>query len=63
MSDLAANVRGYEHGSTIDQVFAARVRESPTAVAVTVGPEQLTYSELDIASDAVADHLLARASA
>jgi len=60
MSDLAANVRGYEHGSTIDQVFAARVRESPTAVAVTVGPEQLTYSELDIASDAVADHLLAR---
>lgn len=44
----------YERQATIDAVFADRLRETPDAVAVVAGPQQLTYRELDRASDGLA---------
>ena len=46
-----AHPMAYERDQNIDEVFASRVRENPDGVAVVVGSRQLTYDELDRASN------------
>ncbi len=47
-------------GSSIPQLFAARVAEAPGAVAVTDGARSVTYRELDEASNRLAHALIGR---
>ena len=44
----------YEREATIDALFADQARTTPGAVAVVAGSDQLSYRELDKASDRVA---------
>ena len=47
----------YEREATIPELFGRAVEDRPDATAVVFGPEQMTYGELDQASDAVSDQL------
>jgi amino acid adenylation domain-containing protein len=44
---------------SVPEIFAARVAQTPDAVAVSAGDEALTYAELDAASDVLAARLRA----
>jgi amino acid adenylation domain-containing protein len=44
---------------SVHDAFTARARARPDAVAVQLGPDKLTYAELDSRSDALASRLLA----
>ncbi|MER5747007.1 amino acid adenylation domain-containing protein [Streptomyces sp. NPDC002225] len=46
-------------GASVPELFAARVREHPDAVAVTGADEELTYRELDERANRLAHHLVA----
>ncbi len=50
----------YEREATIDSVFGDRVRERPDAIAVVDGARQLSYGELDRASERLARQLGSR---
>ena len=46
--------------ATLTELFAARVQEAPDAIALVFEDEQLTYAELDAASNRLANVLIAR---
>jgi amino acid adenylation domain-containing protein len=52
--------RTYRLDRTVLDLFAERVREQPTALAVTCGAESLTYETLDTRSSALAARLRSR---
>ncbi|WP_445179056.1 non-ribosomal peptide synthetase [Pseudomonas sp. McL0111] len=45
---------------TLQQLIEAQVRQSPNAIAVSLGDEQLTYGELNIRANRLAHGLIAR---
>ena len=45
---------------TVHSLFAAQARETPSKVAIVLGEEELSYEELDLRSNQLAHHLLAR---
>ncbi|MCP4661435.1 MAG: amino acid adenylation domain-containing protein, partial [bacterium] len=45
--------------ATLGELFGARVKRTPEAVAVVCGPRVLSYRELDVRADRVARHLRA----
>ncbi|MFK7932601.1 MAG: AMP-binding protein, partial [Saprospiraceae bacterium] len=49
---------GFHAQLCLHQIFAQRVEEQPTAIALIHREEQLTYAELDQKSTALAHHLL-----
>jgi len=55
----ARHARAYERDTSIPDVFAQRVREQPDAPAVRGGEVEMTYAELDVAAERVADRLRA----
>ncbi|HMD02947.1 MAG TPA: AMP-binding protein, partial [Candidatus Baltobacteraceae bacterium] len=54
----SAGIRSeYERSATIDDLFAQRARERPSAIAATGDGFELTYSQLERDANRIANHL------
>ncbi|MBK5540913.1 non-ribosomal peptide synthase/polyketide synthase [Pseudomonas sp. TH07] len=53
-----ANRRHYPRGQTLHGLFEARVAETPDALAMIQGPQQLSYRQLNQQANQLARHLL-----
>ena len=48
----------YPRESTVHHLFQEQVRHSPEAIALTAGPEQITYADLNARANRLARHLV-----
>ncbi|MTH94731.1 AMP-binding protein, partial [Roseibium sp. RKSG952] len=60
LGDFNATAEDFALDQTVVDLFAGQVKASPGAIAVVDGEGQLTYAEVDAASNRLARHLMAR---